>query len=58
MNEEIIIPMIQDLKEQLESTDYRAIKFAEGELSAEEYEPFRIERRVLRARINELEKEL
>lgn len=49
---------IESYKAQLAATDYKAIKFAEGELSAEEYEPIRIERRALRARINELEKEL
>lgn len=49
---------IEQCKAQLTATDYKAIKYAEGEISAEEYESIRIERRNLRARINELEKEL
>lgn len=49
---------LEECKVQLIATDYKAIKYAEGELSAEEYEPIRIERRNLRARINELEKAL
>lgn len=46
---------IRFLKERLAKTDYQAIKLAEGELSAEEYEPLREKRRAWRARINELE---
>lgn len=58
MNEHIIIPQIQDLKEELAATDYKAIKFAEGLITAEEYEPIKAERQALRDRINELEKQL
>lgn len=32
---------IVELKNQLRKTDYQAIKYAEGELSAEEYAPIR-----------------
>ncbi len=46
------------LREKLAKTDYKAIKHAEGELSDEEYETIRIERREWRAKINELEAEL
>lgn len=41
----------------LSRTDYKAIKFAEGELSAEEYAPIRELRRQCRAEINRLEAE-
>lgn len=43
---------------ELSSTDYKAIKYAEGLISAEEYEPIKAERQALRDRINELEKQL
>lgn len=39
----------------LEDTDWRAIRFAEGEQSPEDYEPMRLKRRAWRARINEIE---
>lgn len=47
---------IPKLKQLLAETDYKAIKFAEGELSAEEYEPVKQQRRAWREEINELEK--
>lgn len=43
---------------ELQSTDYKAIKFAEGLISAEEYAPIKEARQELRNRINELEKQL
>ncbi len=46
---------IQTLKKQLSSTDYKAIKYAEGVLTDEEYQETGIQRQVWRARINELE---
>ena len=46
------------LKSKLNQTDYKAIKFAEGELSAEEYEETRLQRKAWRERINTLEIEL
>lgn len=46
---------INNLKEQLSSTDYKAIKYAEGWLSAEEYALVKEERQTLREKINELE---
>ena len=42
----------------LESTDYKAIKFAEGELTEEEYASTRELRRSYRAEINELQEKL
>lgn len=46
---------IEDLKQQLASSDYKAIKFAEGWLTAEDYAPIKAQRQELRNRINELE---
>lgn len=46
---------IAELKGLLSSTDYQAIKFAEGELSEEEYAPIRENRKAWRAEINEKE---
>ena len=43
------------LKEKLSATDYKAIKYAEGWLSEEEYSPIRAERQALREQINILE---
>lgn len=46
---------IEVLKSELMKTDYQAIKYAEGELSAEEYSEVRDKRKFWRTRINELE---
>lgn len=46
---------IESIKAQLASTDYKAIKFAEGWLTADEYAPIKAQRQELRNRINELE---
>lgn len=46
---------IERLKEQLAATDYKAIKHAEGWLTAEEYAPTKAQRQQWRERINELE---
>ena len=43
------------LKQELASTDYKAIKFSEGWISEEEYKPIKTQRQALRDRINELE---
>ncbi len=47
-----------ELKRNLEATDYQAIKFAEGELTEEEFAPIRERRRAWRAEINALEVEI
>jgi hydrogenase maturation factor HypE len=52
------IQKINQLKAKLRDTDYKAIKFAEGEMSAEEYEPVKLERRAWREEINLLEAEI
>lgn len=46
---------IQQLKKQLLDTDYKAIKYAEGQISESEYSAIRAERQGYRDRINELE---
>lgn len=46
------------LKAELSKTDYKAIKYAEGWISEEDYAPIKAERQALRDRINELEEQL
>lgn len=46
---------IAQLKEQLSATDYKAIKYAEGWLTDEEYAPIKAERERIRNEIRELE---
>ena len=46
---------ITQLKKQLSDTDYKAIKYAEGQISESEYANVRTERQGYRDRINELE---
>ena len=47
---------INALKEQLAETDYKALKFIDGEFTEKEYAPIREERKNYRIKINELEK--
>ena len=49
---------IYEIKNKLNATDYQAIKFAEGELSAAEYAPVREQRRAWRIEIRQLEEQL
>lgn len=46
------------LKKKLEMTDYKAIKYAEGLLTEEEYAPIKAERQQMRDEINRIEAEL
>ena len=46
------------LKRKLADTDYQAIKYAEGELTASEYEPIRQKRSEWRREINRLQEEI
>lgn len=46
---------ISELKSKLSATDYKAIKYAEGVLSEEEYAETKAQRQAWRERINELE---
>lgn len=48
---------IISLKQNLADTDYQAIKYAEGLLTLDEYEPIREQRQAWRDEINRLEKE-
>lgn len=49
---------IEILKFKLQKTDYKAIKYAEGLLTEEEYAPIKAERQAMRDEINRLEAEL
>ena len=46
---------IVELKKYLSDTDYKAIKFAEGEITESDYREVKSQRHDARARINELE---
>lgn len=46
---------INSYKQKLADSDYKAIKYAEGEISAEDYQPIKVERQSHRSRINELQ---
>lgn len=46
---------INSYKQKLVDSDYKAIKYAEGEISAEDYQPIKVERQSYRSRINELQ---
>ena len=46
---------ISELKKKLFDTDYKAIKYAEGLLTDEEYVEIKVQRELWRKRINELE---
>ena len=46
---------IEGLKLQLQETDYKAIKYAEGWISEEDYKDIKEDRQRIRNRINELE---
>lgn len=49
---------IIELKRKLRETDYKAIKYAEGELSAEEYAETKAQRKAWREEIRALEIEI
>ena len=49
---------IAELKQLLKDTDYRAIKYAEGCYTEEEYKPYKELRQAYRDEINQLEQEL
>ena len=48
---------LQSIKGELAQTDYKAIKYAEGAYTEEEYLPIKQERQALRDEYNDLEKE-
>ena len=49
---------INMLKQKLNATDYQAIKYAEGEMSASDYAPVKAQRKGWREEINTLEAQL
>ena len=49
---------IAELKYKLMQTDYQAIKYAEGQLSEEEYAPIKAQRQAWRDEINLLESKI
>ena len=49
---------IAALKQRLIESDYRAIKYAEGLYTEEEYQPYKEQRKQWRDEINQLEQEL
>ena len=51
------IQEITQLKKQLSDTDYKAIKFAEGEINPEDYLPIKNQRAEWRAKINKLQED-
>ena len=53
-----IYTKISELKHKLADTDYQAIKYAEGAMTAAEYAPYKADRAKWRAEINDLEKKL
>ena len=57
IDRENAIQEITQLKKQLSDTDYKAIKYAEGQLTEEEYAPTRSQRASWRARINKLQED-
>ena len=48
---------VEELKMQLAETNDKALEYAEGWISAEDYAPIKAERQAIRDRINELEEE-
>ena len=48
---------IAQLKKQLSDTDYKAIKFAEGEINPEDYLPIKNQRAEWRVKINKLQED-
>ena len=49
---------INELKRKLSATDYKAIKYAEGLISEEEYAPIKAERESYRVQIREAEEQI
>ena len=57
IDRENAIQEISQLKKALSDTDYKAIKFAEGEINPEEYLPIKNQRAEWRAKINKLQED-
>lgn len=54
-NKALLAREIVECLNNLSATDYKAIKYAEGLISEQEYEATRLQRQYWRDRINELE---
>ena len=58
-SQEVINNMrINELRNLLANTDYKAIKYAEGQFSEEEYAPIKAQRQAWREEINQLEEQI
>ena len=57
IDRENAIQEISQLKKALSDTDYKAIKYAEGEINPEEYLPIKNQRAEWRAKINKLQED-
>lgn len=57
-NRQVVEREISELKHKLSDTDYKAIKYAEGFLTEEEYKETKAQRQMWRDRINELESKI
>ena len=57
-NRQVVEREISELKHKLSDTDYKAIKYAEGFLTEEEYKETKTQRQMWRDRINELESKI
>lgn len=58
MNEKLRQMKIEVLKKHLSDTDYQAIKYAEGQITEENYKPIREQRQAWRDEINKIQNEL
>jgi len=58
INEINIREQIATLKQNLADTDYQAIKYAEGQISEQDYAPIKAQRQTWRDQINQLEAQL
>ena len=57
-NRQVVEREISELKRKLSDTDYKAIKYAEGFLTEEEYKETKTQRQMWRDRVNELESKI
>ena len=55
---ELLMQQINQKKWELSQTDYKAIKFAEGLITEEEYAPIKAERQAMRDEINALQAQI
>ena len=49
---------MEEIKEKLSATDYKCLKHIDGDLTDEEYEPVKLQRKEWRKQYNDLEAEL